>query len=98
LDHHSPSSRFACSCQCRAPFVPVASPDAQVGNVSHCTYPCRGLFMSSENHHFVTFWIGLWAVLCFMSTLVTVLTFLIDMHRFHYPERPIIFLSFCYLM
>ncbi|KRZ72982.1 Frizzled-8 [Trichinella papuae] len=101
LDHHSPTStttRFACSCQCRAPFVPVASPEAQVGNVSHCTYPCRGLFMSSENHHFVTFWIGLWAVLCFMSTLVTVLTFLIDMHRFHYPERPIIFLSFCYLM
>ncbi|KAL1245477.1 Frizzled-8 [Trichinella spiralis] len=93
------TTRFACSCQCRAPFVPVASSDAHVGNVSHCTYPCRGLlFMSSENHYFVTFWIGLWAVLCFMSTLVTVLNFLIDMHRFHYLERLINFLSFCYLM
>ncbi|CDW56897.1 frizzled 5 [Trichuris trichiura] len=96
-------SHRGCVCQCRAPFVSLAGNDpslnrASVGNVSQCTYPCRGLFMSSENHHFVTFWIGLWAVLCFLSTVVTVITFLIDMSRFYYPERPIIFLSFCYLM
>ncbi|MBN3318639.1 FZD5 protein, partial [Atractosteus spatula] len=44
-----------------------------------------------------SFWIGLWSVLCFVSTFTTVATFLIDMERFKYPERPIIFLATCYL-
>lgn len=44
------------------------------------------------------FWIGSWSILCCVSTLLTVLTFFIDMERFEYPERPIIFLSGCYLM
>ena len=39
-----------------------------------------------------------WSVLCAFSTLFTVLTFLVDMKRFDYPERPIIFISGCYLV
>ena len=34
--------------------------------------------------------------MCFVSTSITVVTFLIDTTRFKYPERPIIFLSMCY--
>ncbi|XP_009464913.1 PREDICTED: frizzled-1 [Nipponia nippon] len=41
-------------------------------------------------------WVGVWSVLCCASTLFTVLTYLVDMRRFSYPERPIIFLSGCY--
>ncbi len=37
-----------------------------------------------------------WAVLCLISTTLTVLTFIIDTSRFKYPERPIIFLAVCY--
>ncbi len=55
-------------------------------------------FFPPENRHFATFWLGVWSLLCLASTLVTVLTFLVDQKRFQYPERPIIFLSFCYLM
>lgn len=43
-------------------------------------------------------WVALWSVLCAISCLFTSLTFAIDTHRFRYPERPIIFLSLCYLM
>ena len=43
-------------------------------------------------------WIGLWSGLCFVSTLMTLTTFLIDTERFKYPERPIVFLSACYFM
>ncbi|CAH1798577.1 unnamed protein product [Owenia fusiformis] len=46
--------------------------------------------------YFADIWMGIWAGLCFVSTLFTVLTFLIDSSRFRYPERPIIFLSMCY--
>ncbi|XP_076832131.1 frizzled-4 [Brachyhypopomus gauderio] len=45
---------------------------------------------------FADVWMAVWAVLCFVSTSFTVLTFLLDSGRFAYPERPIMFLSMCY--
>jgi len=67
--------------------------------VGNCGMPCNNedLFKSDEEM-FARYWIGIWAILCFISTLFTVLTFLIDMRRFRYPERPIIFISGCYLV
>ncbi|KAJ3590898.1 hypothetical protein NHX12_008846 [Muraenolepis orangiensis] len=44
---------------------------------------------------FTDAWMAAWAVMCFLSTTLTVLTFLLDSQRFSYPERPIIFLSMC---
>ena len=51
---------------------------------------------TKENKDFATVWVSTWSIICFISTLVTVTTFLVDHKRFKYPERPIIFLSFCY--
>ncbi|CAI9605387.1 unnamed protein product, partial [Staurois parvus] len=51
-----------------------------------------------EEVRFARLWVGIWAILCAISTLFTVLTYLVDMRRFSYPERPIIFLSGCYFM
>lgn len=68
------------------------------GGELNCASPCHTAFFPPENRQFATFWIGVWSLLCLASSLVTVLTFLVDQHRFQYPERPIIFLSFCYLM
>ncbi|VDM01491.1 unnamed protein product [Schistocephalus solidus] len=67
--------------------------------IPNCGMPCkRHLFNDPSWTKFSRLWIGLWSGLCAASTLFTVLTFLIDMNRFQYPERPIIFLSFCYLV
>ncbi|XP_013133623.1 PREDICTED: frizzled-7-B-like [Papilio polytes] len=63
-----------------------------------CGAPCNGIFFSQDEKNFARLWIGIWATLCTISCLFTVLTFLIDTDRFRYPERPIIFLSVCYLM
>ena len=49
-----------------------------------------------SDRKFAAVWISVWSVICLLSTLLTVTTFLIDQRRFKYPERPIIFLSFCY--
>lgn len=49
-----------------------------------------------EEKEFAAVWISLWSGLCFVSTLMTLTTFLIDPERFRYPERPIVFLSGCY--
>ncbi|XP_011811588.1 PREDICTED: frizzled-8 [Colobus angolensis palliatus] len=91
------------SCQCRAPMVSVSSERhplynrVKTGQIANCALPCHNPFFSQDERAFTVFWIGLWSVLCFVSTFATVSTFLIDMERFKYPERPIIFLSACYL-
>ncbi|GFO05460.1 frizzled [Plakobranchus ocellatus] len=64
----------------------------------NCGAPCENLFFDQSKRKFARYWIGIWSCVCLASTLFTVLTFLIDMSRFRYPERPIIFLSGCYFM
>lgn len=69
-----------------------------------CAAPCEPsrsggyMFFSDKEIHFSRLWILVWSVLCCASTLFTVTTYLVDMQRFRYPERPIIFLSGCYTM
>ena len=69
--------------------------------VRDCGMPCdahQDMFFGKKEREFARWWIGIWAILCMMSTLFTILTFLVDMTRFCYPERPIIFLSACYFV
>lgn len=66
--------------------------------LANCGLPCNGVLFDQQQEEFARYWIGGWAILCFISTLFTVLTYLIDMRRFRYPERPIIFISGCYLV
>ncbi|XP_005112462.1 frizzled-4 [Aplysia californica] len=51
---------------------------------------------TEDNKYFANVWMAVWAGLCFVSTLFTILTFLIDSQRFRYPERPIILMAMCY--
>lgn len=72
-------------------------PEIAIDN-SKCAYKCgyeEGLF-TAKDKEFADIWMLTWAGLCFVSTIFTVFTFLIDSRRFRYPERPIIFLSMCY--
>lgn len=66
-------------------------------NKERCARKCDSYTTyTSSDRKFASAWISTWSVICFASTLLTVTTFLIDQRRFKYPERPIIFLSFCY--
>jgi len=68
-----------------------------INRTERCALKCgTNDAFSGEDKYFADIWISIWACLCFVSTLFTVLTFLIDSQRFKYPERPIIFLSMCY--
>nr|AQT19762.1 hypothetical protein Smed-fzd-1 [Schmidtea mediterranea] len=67
--------------------------------IQDCGIPCNRYYFNEPNlRKFARVWVALWSFMCVGSTLFTVLTFLIDMKRFQYPERPIIFLSACYLV
>nr|ANP39041.1 frizzled 5/8 [Eupentacta fraudatrix] len=98
-----PSTPKTCPCSCKTPFLTVPETHryyntVSTGEVDHCAVPCHSAYDSQDERSFATFWIALWSIFCFVSTLMTVLTFLIDTDRFSYPERPIIFLSACYLL
>lgn len=64
----------------------------------NCAAKCENIYFDEKERKIARLWTGIWAILCCISTLFTILTFLIDMRRFRYPERPIIFLSGCYFM
>lgn len=94
-----------CGCRCKAPLVSLGKENlwyntsvGRVANVPNCGIPCRGVFFTHEEKEFASVWITLWSGLCFVSTLMTLTTFVIDTERFKYPERPIVFLSLCYFM
>ncbi|XP_046412574.1 frizzled-2 [Neodiprion pinetum] len=89
---------FVCSMQFQVPHDLGYS--LKVGDVTepNCGAPCDDMFFTPKERRFSRIWVGTWASVCAASCFFTALTFLIDTDRFRYPERPIIFLSVCYLM
>lgn len=63
-----------------------------------CAATCKPTYFTSKEKDFARIWVLFWSVACMLSTAFTLLTFVVDMPRFRYPERPIIFLSGCYFM
>lgn len=89
-----------CDCRCKSPLLPLAGnrSGARLAGLPNCVFPCRGAFFTPDEREFAVVWVTLWSGLCCVSTLMTLITFLIDTQRFKYPERPIVFLSACYFM
>jgi len=101
------SSRSGCQCQtCGVgnPLVPLSPGDTRHNSSikwsssPNCASPCSSPFFSDRDRDFTELWLAVWSVLCCLSTLITFSTFLLNTRRFHYPERPIMFLSLCYLL
>ena len=77
-------------------YIPYAGKHFNQSSVV-CAPKCgKDILFTRTDKNFVEIWMCIWASICFMSTLFTVLTFWIDSQRFRYPEKPIIFLSMCF--
>lgn len=61
-----------------------------------CAPPCDNMYFKAHEIEFAKTFIGICSIVCLCATLFTFLTFLIDVKRFRYPERPIIFYAVCY--
>lgn len=66
--------------------------------VRDCSPPCPNMYFRKDELIFARYFIGIISIVCLSATLFTFLTFLIDVGRFRYPERPIIFYAVCYMM
>lgn len=79
---------------CRNPSRFLYLPQAKV-----CIPRCKvDVLYRRGDKDFAELWMSVWSILCLVFTSLTIFTFLIDRSRFHYPERPIVFLSMCYNM
>ena len=91
-----------CDCRCRFSVISNQSHPLHAsvitGDYVDCAMTCRAPYFSQEQMRFLEIWIKVWSLLCAVSTLLTLVTFFLDVSRFQYPERPIIFLSGCYFM
>ncbi|CAG2163508.1 unnamed protein product [Oppiella nova] len=77
-------------------YIPIAGQNFNQSQAV-CAPKCgKDILFTRNDKNFVEIWMCIWASICFMSTLFTVLTFWIDCQRFRYPEKPIIFLSMCF--
>ena len=94
----------SCSSQeltCPAELKMLASDSPSKYNflgLDNCGPPCKDHFWSNDDIRLSRKWILGWGIMCLISTLFTVCTYLIDRDRFRYPERPIVFLAACYLI
>ncbi|KAI5620874.1 frizzled-6 precursor [Silurus asotus] len=61
-----------------------------------CAPPCDNMYFKRHEIEFAKKFIGITSVVCLCATLFTFFTFLINVKRFRYPERPIVFYSICY--
>ena len=86
-----------CYCMCKEPFVHPNSTQRLDEEIPPCALPCKSYFFSKNQQNFVSFWLALWSIISTISALAAVLTFLIDRKRFVYTERPMIFISLCYV-
>ncbi|XP_052814886.1 frizzled-5-like [Mya arenaria] len=101
LSNLQPIDDHVCMCKCRFQQIPDTSSyygKLTTGGIQNCGMNCTSPYLTDDEKTFASFWIGLWSILCCLSTAITLLTFFVDMSRFKYPERPIIFLSGCYFM
>lgn len=72
-----------------------------VNRTRRCNPLCDAdVLFESPDKYLAEVWLSVWAGLCFISSLIAVLTFLVDsgggQARFRYPERPLAFLALCY--
>lgn len=81
--------------------IPTLAPtgNEEAIELDNCTARVvREGYFSEGERTFAKAWIALWSSLCFISTVVTLLTFFLDRTRFHYPWRPIVYLALSFLL
>ena len=53
---------------------------------------------TQHQYELIRYWVFCWSLICFVSCIFTFSCFLINTHRFKYPEKATVFISLCYIM
>ena len=84
-------------CQCNTSLGYRVTDEENYASTKKCLPPCRSAYFADEQStSIMNIWLTLLSILCALSCAFVLLTFFLDMTRFKYPQRPIIFLTLCY--
>ena len=94
-------SQSCCQCNTSLGYRPIDDDNdhhhQNSYSVPKCHPPCRSPYFADEHSiSLINTWLTMLSILCALSCTFVLLTFFLDMRRFKYPQRPIIFLSLCY--
>ncbi|MBN3308473.1 FZD6 protein, partial [Amia calva] len=92
----SPSMQRDFGFWCPLQFKTPPEQGSKFLGAKECAPPCANMYFKAHEIEFAKNFIGVSSIVCLGATLFTFLTFLIDVKRFRYPERPIIFYAVCY--
>eukprot|EP00088_Acartia_fossae_P068565 TRINITY_DN8725_c0_g2_i4.p1 TRINITY_DN8725_c0_g2~~TRINITY_DN8725_c0_g2_i4.p1 ORF type:complete len:618 (+),score=97.25 TRINITY_DN8725_c0_g2_i4:72-1925(+) len=68
-----------------------------VNRTDECVPKCGvDIIFDAEDKKFAEVWVSVWSILCFITSLFTLITYILDTSRFKYPERCIIFVNLSY--
>ncbi|PAV59649.1 hypothetical protein WR25_21244 [Diploscapter pachys] len=95
------SANFECPSTMRAVTGSRFSLQLASVKLQDCSMPCEAdnqtpIFFNSRMRRYLRIWTGAWSMGCCVCSLFTVITFLIDLDRFAYPVRPILYMALCY--
>lgn len=97
LGANSTSIPFKCPSQFKVPAGMGYNFRIQGKEHKDCGMPCDDLLLEANERHLISIWTGTWAIFCVISSAFTIITYQIEPDRFRFPEKSIIFLSWCYL-
>ncbi|XP_023340848.1 frizzled-10 [Eurytemora carolleeae] len=68
-----------------------------LNRTAQCIPKCgTDVLFAKEDKKFAEIWLAVWSILCFLTTLFTLGTYILDTTRFKYPEKCIVFLNLSY--
>ena len=88
---------------CIQPFIKITDSNDHrfnkfsISGLINCVQPCKSVYFSQQERQLTYYWLLFWSFLCLLSTFCTVSTYFIESSRFRYPEKPIIYMSICFL-
>lgn len=90
-----PSSSSCCQCNTSLGYRSIDNDEEPSGKT--CLPPCHSPYFADEHSKsMMNMWLTFLSFLCAISCAFVILTFFLDITRFKYPQRPIIFLALCY--
>ncbi|CAF4582770.1 unnamed protein product [Rotaria sp. Silwood1] len=93
LKSRSSSPTSCCQCNTSLGYRIINNNESK----GKCIPPCYSPYFSDEqSKSLMNKWLTFLSLLCAISCAFVLLTFVIDITRFKYPQRPIIFLALCY--
>lgn len=104
----SQSDDSQCCNKCQFPsFSAVVDSSAKINGVSNCASRCVSPFFRDADffpeknigdEKVIDLWLSGWSIGCLVISAITCLTFILNPVAIEYPERPIVYLSFCYFL